>query len=460
MNLKAIVDALALRVIAGTERLETEVTGGYTSDLLSCAMAGAAKGNVWVTLQGHLNVVAVASLNELAAVIVTEGKPIAAETAGKAEEEGVVLLQTPLTSYQVVGRLWDSGREYGSQRHEEPRFRVTMKPSGLSSFDLWTRRLMPTIYADLHLHTVHSACAEVEMIPPLIVRRALELGLNLLAVTDHNAAANCAAVIAAAEGTGLVVLPGMEVQTAEEVHMLCLFETVEQALTWQGTVFDHLPDLRNDEDRFGGQYVVDRDGDYVRTEGRLLATSTDLSVEEAARRVLALGGLPIPAHIDRSMFSLFANLGFVPPGLPVPALEIFRLTDPAHLLAAAPRNRPLPPRPRQRRPPVERHAPVPRVRGQRPKLPSTRPGHRCEPDYAPRKVIRASSRPSAAPVIRFSVSAGGHPLRRRSSVAPRHRCLALNPSLMTRVILVRPLVCYTAQLATWDISHTDDATYD
>lgn len=109
MNLKAIVDALDLRVIAGRERLDTEVTGGYTSDLLSCAMAGAGQGNVWVTLQGHLNVVAVASLNELAAVIVTEGKPVAAETASKAEEEGVVLLQTQQTSYQVAGRLWELG---------------------------------------------------------------------------------------------------------------------------------------------------------------------------------------------------------------------------------------------------------------------------------------------------------------------------------------------------------------
>jgi hypothetical protein len=109
MKLKAIVDALELRVAAGAERLGVEVTGGYTSDLLSCAMAGAGKGNVWVTLQGHLNVVAVASLNELAAVIVTEGKPIAAETASKAEEEAVVLLQTSLGSYDIVGRLWDLG---------------------------------------------------------------------------------------------------------------------------------------------------------------------------------------------------------------------------------------------------------------------------------------------------------------------------------------------------------------
>jgi hypothetical protein len=109
MKLSEIVSALELRVAAGVSRLDTEVTGGYTSDLLSCAMAGAGKGNLWVTLQGHLNVVAVASLNELAAVIVTEGKPVSADTASKAEEEGVVLLQSALSSYQVVGRLWDLG---------------------------------------------------------------------------------------------------------------------------------------------------------------------------------------------------------------------------------------------------------------------------------------------------------------------------------------------------------------
>lgn len=167
------------------------------------------------------------------------------------------------------------------------------------------------------------------MIPPLIVRRALELGLGLIAVTDHNAAANCAAVLTAARGTGLAVLPGMEVQTAEEVHVLCLFDTVEQALSWQGTVFDHLPDRPNPENVLGAQCVVDAEGRHIRTESRLLLTSTDLPLEEVVRRVKALGGLPIPAHVDRPSFSLLANLGFVLPDLDVPALEIFRRTDPA-----------------------------------------------------------------------------------------------------------------------------------
>lgn len=174
------------------------------------------------------------------------------------------------------------------------------------------------------------------MIPPLIVRRAVELGLGLIAITDHNAAANCAAVVAAARGSGVAVLPGMELQTAEEVHLLCLFDTVEQALTWQGLVFDHLPVQPNPEATFGAQYVVDATGDYVRTEERLLLTSTDFTLEDAVRRVRALGGLALPAHVDRPAFSLLANLGFVPPGLDVPALEIFRLTDPASLRRSRP----------------------------------------------------------------------------------------------------------------------------
>ena len=84
--------------------------------------------------------------------------------------------------------------------------------------------------ADLHVHTVLSACAEMEMLPEFILERAQELGLNLIAVTDHNSAENAAAMMTAAKGTGITVLPGMEVQTREEVHLLCLFDTLEQVV--------------------------------------------------------------------------------------------------------------------------------------------------------------------------------------------------------------------------------------
>lgn len=192
------------------------------------------------------------------------------------------------------------------------------------------------ILADLHVHTVLSPCAEVEMIPPLIVQRARDLGLGLIAITDHNAAANCEAVMRAAEGSGLAVLPGMEVQTSEEVHVVCLFDTLEQALTWQGIIFNHLPDLPNPEATFGAQFVVDANGEYIRTETRLLITSIDLTLNDVVRRVRQLGGLAIPAHVDRPMASLLVNLGFVPPGLDVPALELFRLTQPAEAIAKWP----------------------------------------------------------------------------------------------------------------------------
>ena len=123
---------------------------------------------------------------------------------------------------------------------------------------------MRTHVAELHVHTVLSPCAEVEMIPPFIVRTAVERGIHLIAVTDHNASANVAAVQQAAHGTNLTVLPGMELQTREEVHLLCLFDTLEQLAAWQATVDANLPDLENNIDYFGEQFVVDHTGDFIR----------------------------------------------------------------------------------------------------------------------------------------------------------------------------------------------------
>ena len=116
---------------------------------------------------------------------------------------------------------------------------------------------MKKFRADLHVHTVLSPCAEVEMIPPLIVQEALERGIHLIAITDHNATGNIRAVMEAAQGTDLTVLPGMELQTREEVHLLCLFETIEQAETWQKVVDSILPDRSNNPEFFGEQFIVD-----------------------------------------------------------------------------------------------------------------------------------------------------------------------------------------------------------
>jgi PHP family Zn ribbon phosphoesterase len=180
--------------------------------------------------------------------------------------------------------------------------------------------------ADLHIHTVLSACAEIEMLPEFILERVQQLGLSLIAITDHNSAENMAAMLATAEGTDVTVLPGMEVQTREEVHLLCLFDTLEQVILWQEEVYAHLPSLKNKEDVLGVQVVIHADGDLGYNE-RLLLTSTSFSVEEVVQRVHDLNGLCIPAHVDRPAYSIIANLGFIPPDLGIVGVEISHLVS-------------------------------------------------------------------------------------------------------------------------------------
>lgn len=195
---------------------------------------------------------------------------------------------------------------------------------------------MRTYRAELHVHTVLSPCAQVEMIPPLIVSTALEHGISLIAITDHNATANIGAVQRAAQGTSLVVLPGMELQTREEVHILCLFDTLEQAKSLQKIVNQALPPIQNRPDFFGEQFIVDKTGRFLRREQRLLITSANLSLRQAWEIVTSLGGLFIPAHVNRKMFGLIQVLGLIPTDFPVEALEISRHISPSEALKAFP----------------------------------------------------------------------------------------------------------------------------
>lgn len=180
-----------------------------------------------------------------------------------------------------------------------------------------------TIYAaDLHVHTLLSPCAEVEMIPPLIVSRAVEVGLDMIAITDHNSAENAEAVIQAAEGTSLKVIPGMECESVEGVHIVCVFDDIASALEMQEAVYSKLPDLPNRPETFGAQFVVDRDGQFVRYNERLLLVPCELSIMQVHDLVERLGGLAIPAHIDRSAYGIYGVLGFMPPNPEFRAVEI------------------------------------------------------------------------------------------------------------------------------------------
>ncbi|MCR4419296.1 MAG: PHP domain-containing protein [Clostridia bacterium] len=179
--------------------------------------------------------------------------------------------------------------------------------------------------ADLHLHTALSPCAAEDMTPLKILAAARRAGLDLIAVTDHNSAGNVAAVQEASfrEG-GPAVLAGMEVQTREEVHVVCLFGGVEEALALERVVFAHLPPLGNREDLFGPQILLSGRDEEIGREERLLLQSTDLALEEVVERVERLGGVAIPAHVDRPAYGLLGVLGVLPPRLAVPALEISR----------------------------------------------------------------------------------------------------------------------------------------
>lgn len=167
------------------------------------------------------------------------------------------------------------------------------------------------------------------MIPPLIVREALAQGIDIIAITDHNATGNIQSVQKAALGSGLTVLAGMEVQTKEEVHVLCIFDSLSQAEAWQVLVDESLPDVENKPDYFGEQFLVDETGDFIRREERMLLNSINLSFDEAAKLVNKLGGLFIPAHVNRKAFGLIANLGIVPQDVEIKALEISRHITPS-----------------------------------------------------------------------------------------------------------------------------------
>ncbi len=190
--------------------------------------------------------------------------------------------------------------------------------------------------ADLHVHTVLSPCAAVEMTPRNIVWHADRHGVDIVAITDHNAGDNVAAALAAAKDTDVTVLPGMEVETKEEVHVLALFDKPRQLFAWEKVVAAHRSERKNDADRFGAQFVVDAEDNLIAVKEEMLLASLTLGLAETCEQVEALGGLVIASHIDRPAYSLLAQLGFIPPGLRLTAVEVSRRFSPAEAAARFP----------------------------------------------------------------------------------------------------------------------------
>jgi PHP family Zn ribbon phosphoesterase len=180
--------------------------------------------------------------------------------------------------------------------------------------------------SDLHIHSCLSPCGDLDMSPRAIVRKSLEVGLDLIALCDHNSAENAAAVIRAAGEKGLYVLPGMEISSREEVHTLAIFDRVDQALQMQALVYSCLKGTNRPE-VFGDQVVANEFDEVEGFNDRLLIGAAQISLMDLVKEVHHLGGLSIASHVDRPSFSILGQLGFVPKDLELDALEVSVRTD-------------------------------------------------------------------------------------------------------------------------------------
>lgn len=172
---------------------------------------------------------------------------------------------------------------------------------------------MVTLSYDLHIHSCLSPCGDDDMTPGNIVGMAAIKGLDVIAVTDHNSCRNCPAVMKLAEQFGVLAIPGMEINTSEEVHAVCLFPTLEAALNFDGYVYARLMKFPNHEAIFGKQQICDEEDLCVGTEPYLLINSADISFDGLWELTERFGGVMFPAHVEKSANSLIANLGFIPP---------------------------------------------------------------------------------------------------------------------------------------------------
>ena len=180
-----------------------------------------------------------------------------------------------------------------------------------------------SIKADLHVHTCLSPCSGLDMSPREIVSAALQKGLDLIGICDHNSAENALAVKRAGRRNGLMVLAGMEVASSEEAHILAFFDDDDGLLDFQKFIYRHL-DGRNDAHAFGLQVIADDEDGVTGFCDRLLIGATSLPAEEIVSAARAVQGesLVIAAHVDRESFSIIGQLGFIPPNLKLDAVEI------------------------------------------------------------------------------------------------------------------------------------------
>lgn len=181
---------------------------------------------------------------------------------------------------------------------------------------------MNTYSADIHIHTILSPCADLFMSPNNIIKQACKKKLDIIGITDHNSTRQAPLIKEIGKKAGVFVLCGAEVTTKEETHCLAFMPNIETLNEFQKYLDNNLPDIKNDTDKFGFQVCVDKHENIVFEEDKLLHSAINQSVEQVEKTVHKLGGIFIPAHINKTMFSIISQLGFVPPDLNYDALEL------------------------------------------------------------------------------------------------------------------------------------------
>lgn len=192
------------------------------------------------------------------------------------------------------------------------------------------------IRADLHVHTVLSPCGDIEMTPSFIIARAKERGISVVGIADHNSTLQCAEIKRIGEREGVFVLTGAEITTKEEVHVLAFVDGDENLSKLQGFLEENLPKIENNVDFFGYQLIVNEEEEVLGEVEYLLISAIDKSINEIEEFVHSLGGIFIPAHIDKKQNSIMSQLGFVPFDLNYDALELSGKTTAEDFLANNP----------------------------------------------------------------------------------------------------------------------------
>ena len=175
---------------------------------------------------------------------------------------------------------------------------------------------------DLHIHSCLSPCGDLDMSPRNIVATAVEKQLDIIAITDHNASENILATMKAAQGKSLTVLPGMEVTSEEEAHLIALFDHFDSMEQFQQIVYENLMTFGIDQRTIDDQVIVNEKDEVEGFNDHLLFGATALSFQQLVEEVHRLNGLAIASHVDRESYSIIAQLGFIPDDLRLDALEI------------------------------------------------------------------------------------------------------------------------------------------